>query len=323
MGKTRLAVECGALARQFAHGVAFVPLAAVESPALLAATIADAVGFSFYGTGEPRTQLLDYLREKELLLILDNLEHLVDDVRLVLDLLAHAPLLKVLVTSRERLQLQGEWVVELGGLPVTEGDSHRRTAASDAVALFVERAQRVQHGFRLRADDRVWVTRICRLLDGMPLGIELAATWVRVLRCSDICAELERNLDFLATPVRDLPQRHRSLRAVFEHSWRLLSQHEQQVLTSLTVFRGGFSRAAAEEIAGASLPTLAALVDKSLLRSSADATASQRYDLHDLVRQFAAATLQADARTGVRFARGPWSLLRPVAGTERGAAQKR
>jgi tetratricopeptide (TPR) repeat protein len=153
----------------------------------------------------------------------------------------------------------------------------------EAVGLFVQSAHRVASGLRLDEGDRPWVAQICRLLEGLPLGIELAASWLRLLSCQEIAKEIERDLRFLTTTLRDVPQRHRSLQAVFDHSWRLLSEEERQVLRRLSVFRGGLQRQAAEEVAGATLPLLSALRDKSLLRRQA----TGRYELHELVRQYA------------------------------------
>jgi tetratricopeptide (TPR) repeat protein len=155
------------------------------------------------------------------------------------------------------------------------------------VALFVQSAQRAQVGFELRAEERAWAARICQLVEGMPLAIELAAAWVRLLSCQEITQEIERNLDFLATSARDLPERHHSMRAVFNHSWKLASDEERRVLSRLSVFRGGFTREAAEQVAGAPLTLLSALISKSLAQPVADG----RFDLHELVRQYAEAHL--------------------------------
>src|SRR5262249_21515481 len=146
----------------------------------------------------------------------------------------------------------------------------------------VQRARRAHAGFVVSDAERREVARICRLVDGMPLAIELAAAWVRTLSCAEIAQEIQRNLDFLASSARDLPVRHRSVRAVFEQSWQALSAEEQQVLQRLSVFRGGFTREAAEQVASASLGMLSSLVAKSLLHR----TAAGRYDLHELVRQY-------------------------------------
>ncbi|MFL5806666.1 MAG: tetratricopeptide repeat protein [Roseiflexaceae bacterium] len=294
IGKTRLALEAAAGRNTvFAHGVAFVPLAAIATPELLAPAIADALGFTFYGPADFAGQLLGYLHDRSPLLLLDNIEHLIDAGGATWELLAaigrQAPGVKLLVTSRERLNLQGEWVVELRGLPLPgEGDAVFED--SSAVALFLQTARRTQSGFALADEDRACVAHICRLVEGMPLAIELAAAWVRVLPCAEIAAEIERTLDFLAASARDIPARHRSLRAVFDHSWNLLSAEERAAFSTLAVFRGGFRREAAEWVAGATLHQLTALADKSLLRRSK----AGRYDMHELVRQYAAAHLEAD-----------------------------
>lgn len=295
IGKTRLALQVATdLQTAFPDGIAWVSLASVAQLDDVPTAIADALQFPFQGTEPPETQLLHYLRERELLLVLDNLEHLLDTARFVADLLQHALHIKVLTTSRERLRVAGEWVVELGGLalPHETGLEHLTHAA--AVLLFVERARQIERTFALTPDNGAAITRICRLLEGMPLGIELAAAWLRTLNPTEIADEIGRNLDFLTLAERTATARHRSLRAVFEHSWRLLNADEQQVLAQLSVFQGGCDRQAAVAVAGASLATLASLVDKSLLRR----TAGQRYDLHPLVQQYAQAKLQVDDQAG-------------------------
>jgi predicted ATPase/transcriptional regulator with XRE-family HTH domain len=327
IGKTRLAIEATARqAARFADGVAFVALASVSAPDLIAPAIADALGFSFYGQANPTGQLIDFLQEKALLLVLDNFEHLVEGADFLVELIQCAPQVKLIATSRERLNLQGEWVIELQGLPLPRnadgwksGDQLAGFDDSAAVALFLQTARRTYAGFTLAPADRAAVARICRLVDGMPLGIELAAAWVRVLPLSEIADEIARTLDFLAASVRDLPARHRSLRAVFDHSWNLLTDQERIVMRRLSVFRGGFSRAAVAAVMSSEfkvmnsthaapelktmpssaakgqnselLTILASLVDKSLLRRSG----SGRYDMHELVRQYAATHLDAES----------------------------
>ncbi len=197
--------------------------------------------------------------------------------------------MKLLVTSREVLNLGQEWLLSLTGLPFPSREDAIDQAvampleAYGAVQLFVQQARRVRPGFDLSAEG-YHVRRICRLVDGLPLGIELAAAWLKVLSCPKIAREIERNLDFLTTSHREVPARHHSLRAVFEHSWGLLAEGEQGVLRRLSVFRGGFRQAAAEAVAGASLPVLAALVEKSLVHPAPE----DRYHLHELLRQFTA-----------------------------------
>lgn len=296
MGKTRLALEVASRRQtDFADGVYFVAFAPLSAVEFMLPTIANTLGISLAATLDPQAQLLDHLRDKHLLLVLDNLEHLLEGVELLSELIRHAADVTVLATSRERLNLQGEWVFDLQGLPVPplplspEGlthkiaESHARVEHYSSVTLFLKSAQRMQTRFTLSAGDEQHVARICRLVDGMPLGIELAAAWVHLLSCGEIAQEIERSIDFLEVNRRDVPERHRSLRAVFDHSWKLLSAEEQQVITKLTVFRGGFTRDAAQQVVEASLLTLSSLVQKSLLRRSERGG----YDLHELVRQYA------------------------------------
>jgi predicted ATPase/DNA-binding XRE family transcriptional regulator len=292
IGKTRLAIEVASCHRKlFPDGTWFVALAPLSSSEFLIPTIADALNFRFQDLAAPRDQLLGYLHEKSALLILDNVEHLLDGVELFTQILESSPRVKLLVTSRERLNLQSEWVFEIQGLPVPPSDRVEKFEEYSSVTLFLQSARRVQIGFEVHADERPWVARICHLLEGMPLGIELAAGWVRVLACEEIAREIERDLDFLSVPMRDLPERHHSLRATLDHSWNLLTTEEKLVLSRLSVFRGGFRREAAEEVCGANLTILSSLKNKSLLRY----TDRRRYDLHEYIHQYAALRLAENA----------------------------
>ncbi len=310
MGKTRLALEAAWLAATahlgpFMHGIFFVPLAgvaAVESAGFnpLVTAVAEAIGYTFAGAAEPQAQLLAYLQDKKILLVLDNLEHLMQPGRtLILALLEHAPALNLLVTSRERLNLAEEHVLTLSGLPSDAvGDVTADANLSPAMALFVQRAQQVESRFAL-TESGDWsataVAEICQLLDGLPLAIELAAAWVRLLSCPEILAELHHNLDSLSASAVDLPQRHHSLRAVFDYSWQLLTATEQQTLSQLAIFQGGFERQAAARVTQARLPQLSALLDKSFLRRQLGETAAfatSRYEMLAVVRQFAAEHLE-------------------------------
>ena len=283
MGKTRLALQVAAdQSADFAEGVFFVPLAPVGSPDLLATAIADALQISFYGSEDPGLQFVRHLREKELLLVLDNFEHLLAGIDLLTQILDAAPAVKLLVTSRERLNVQEEWVFELEGLAFPQEPGDAPLESYSAVQLFVQRAHQMKSSFSIN-DNQEAVQIICQRVEGMPLGLELAATWLRVMSCQQIAAQMTRSLDLLTTPLRNVPERHRSLRAVFEQSWQLLSADERGVLMKLAVFRGGFDLEAAEQVAGASLPLLAGLADKSMIRLNP----SGRYDLHELLRQFA------------------------------------
>lgn len=297
IGKTRLALEVAQQHRaDFAQGVAFVSLASVGSLEAAVKAIASAVNFHFYGPNDPRVQLFHHLREKQMLLILDNVEQLlIGGLRqaqlpeLVLESLQRAPDIKLLVTSREVLDLHGEWVFEVRGLPFPA----EHTESPDeypAVALFIQRARRASPGSVFDQADLAGIARICRLVEGTPLAIELAATWLRTLTPAEIAQEIEGSLDFLSASLHDLPERHRSMRAVFDQTWRTLSAREQQVLARLSIFRGGFGRQAAGQVAGASLPILSTLVNRTLLRRAA----AGRYEMHELIRQYSAARLVAD-----------------------------
>lgn len=297
IGKTRLAIEMACNEwEHFADGVFFTSLAATSSHEFMVPTIAQAVGLSFSGSVDPQTQLINFLSDKQALLLLDNLDHLLDGVDLVVTLLASAPELKVLVTSRERLALRGEWAFEVQGLPVPTGEQEETSEINSAVQLFIQRARQARVEFELSAKDLPQVVRICRLVEGMPLAIELAATWVPILNCREIADEIDQGLDILSTQLRDVPERHRSMEAVFDHSWQLLTEEQKCALRQLAVFKGGFLREASQAIAGASLPLLSALVSKSLVRR----TANGRYDLHQVVHQFALSRLSQDPQTEIK-----------------------
>lgn len=300
IGKTRLALQVAhRQLDRFPHGVFFVSLASLISPEMIVTGIGTAIGFQFHKAAEPEEQLLRYLREKQMLLLLDNFEHLMEGAGLLSAILRAGPRIQILVTSRERLNLQGEWVFEVEGLPYpssSEKSSLERVEAYEAVQLFLQSVLRVRPSFSLNEENREWVARICQLTEGMPLGIELAAAWVRALSCQQIAREIERSLDFLKASARDLPERHRSLRAALDHSWNLLSAEEKTVFRRVSVFRGGFRKAAAQEVAGASLEGLTSLLDKSLLKRVGE----ERYDLHELVRQYAASHLQSDPQEDSR-----------------------
>ncbi|MCP4539361.1 MAG: tetratricopeptide repeat protein [Chloroflexi bacterium] len=288
VGKTHLALQAAQEHVEiFLHGVYFIPLAPLSSPAFLVSTVADAVDLSFSGRQDPKTQLEDYLREKEMLLVLDNFEHLLEGAGLLLDILRSAPEVKIMVTSRERLNVRAEWVFNVRGLAFPETDVSTEVEGYSAVQLFCDRARRVETGFGLLATTTPAVVRICQLVEGTPLGVELAAASIALFSCDQIAAQIAQNLDGLATTMRDVPERHRSIRAVFEHSWNLLSEEEQHVYQKLTLFHGSFEAQAAHKVAGAPLRILSALVDKSLARK----TLAGRYEIHELLRQYAAEKL--------------------------------
>lgn len=295
MGKTRLALEVARNVvteqqRIFLHGVVFVPLAGVETLPQTVAALGQALAFSFQSQGTPETQLLHYLRDKEILLVLDNFEQLVSEPMLafVRQLLDGAPDLKLLVTSRVRLNLQAEQLYWMQGLSVpvstamTVALSVADMATYSSVQLFLATVQRSRPHYTLSTADVPAVMAICQLVQGMPLALELAATWMNVLTPTEIAAELTRNLDFLASDLHDLPLRQRSMRAVFATSWRLLTETEQKVFQQLSVFRGSFTREAGQAVTGVSLPVLMSLLHKSFLQRISD----DRYQIHELLRQF-------------------------------------
>jgi predicted ATPase/DNA-binding CsgD family transcriptional regulator len=313
-GKTRLALEASARAAErdrqalaeesalaFPHGAVFVPLAAIESAEGLVPALADALGLRLKGGQE---QLIEALRRRQVLLILDNLEHLLAGVELLAKILRAAPGVQILATSREQLQLRGEHVLAVGGLDYPDDEASRRLpdaagmhtylAAYPAFQLFLESSRRVQPGLALAPDDLPIMQEICRLADGLPLALELAASWADTLSLDEILVETRQSLGFLQAEWRDAPERQRSMRAVFDVSWRRLTEAEQAAFSQLSVFRGGFTRqAAAQAVMGTETAPrlLAALVRKSFLQHD---QASHRYQIHELLRQYGAEKLASD-----------------------------
>jgi predicted ATPase/DNA-binding CsgD family transcriptional regulator len=290
IGKTTLARHLTANTEAlFPDGAAFVALQALHTPDLIAPAIADAIGLTVSGISEPLAQICQYLHDKTYLLVLDNLEQLLAGLDILTTLLQRAPKISLLITSREALSVREEWLYPVHGLAYPHATTTDAPAGYAAVQLFAERARRVRHDFSL-AEEYAGVARICQLVEGLPLALELAATWTKTLRCERIAAEIQQNVDFLSTRLRDLPEHHRSMHAVFERSWALLSQDEQTVFMRLCLFRGGFDDLAAARCAGAALNVLAGLVDKSLLRWESVG----RYHIHELLRQYGEEKLAAN-----------------------------
>jgi DNA-binding SARP family transcriptional activator/predicted ATPase/Flp pilus assembly protein TadD len=297
IGKTRLAVAAAEKLRlsegeRFSDGVWFIPFQAVppdpEQLSRMAAETGLAIGLRFAGKRPPREELSSFLRDKAALLVIDNIEHLPAASDFIEFLLAASPRLSVLVTSRSRLPLDGGSQLELPGLDVPNtvgpeaenGDSTSRPAAS--VELFISRARRSRLDFALTAANLNHIEQICRQLSGLPLAIELAANWVTHFRISEIAEAIQKNIDFLSTVRQDTPTRQKSLRAVFEYSWQLLTAGEQAVLAQCAIIQGNFSREAALAVTGAGLSDLVALTDHFLLNQPAVG----RYNMHSLLRQF-------------------------------------
>jgi predicted ATPase/DNA-binding CsgD family transcriptional regulator len=254
-GKTRLAIEAAAgLLGDYEHGAAFVSLAPVADPAHVPAAIAQALGLQETGSGPLAEVLKNYLREKGILLLLDNFEHLLPAAGLVADLLAACPRLTALATSRAVLRLAAEHDFAVPPLalpefrPSEDQASVERLAAYDAVRLFVARAQAARADFALTAEHAPVVAEICRRVDGLPLAIELAAARVRLLPPAALLARLERRLPLLTGGPRDLPVRQQTLRATLAWSYDLLAPEEQALFRRLAVFAGGFTIEAAEAV---------------------------------------------------------------------------
>lgn len=295
VGKTRLALEAAqeALVKErHGDGVFWVDVEALTDVEQLPEWIAFGLGLSVSGADSPLDQLVRQLRDLRMLVVLDNFEHLVEGSSIPARLVRECPGLELLVTSRERLRVAEERLVKLEGLAYPEGEVDDPVAAMpyDAVRLFTLRAQRHDASFRLDSTTLPHVLRVCRLVDGSPLGLELAAAWVGSLHVEGVSDELQRGSDALASRSRDVVAKHRSLKAALEKSWDLLDDDARRVLRRLAVFRGGFRREAAAAVAGASLSRLADLVDKSLVRLES----TGRYDLHPLVHQFCGEKLAQD-----------------------------
>jgi predicted ATPase/DNA-binding CsgD family transcriptional regulator len=290
IGKTRLALQAASdLRNEFENGVFFVSLAPISEGKQIVQTIAEAIGFPFSTERAPIDQLLSYLRRRQLLLVMDNFEHLLDNVDIVAKILQEAPNVKVLATSPEKLNLHGETALNITGMTFPDEKSSSDPREHDAIELFLRSIQRVRPKFHPDTNDLRYMTHICRLVEGMPLAIELAAGWITVLSPEELVREIQHGVDILYSEMRDMPERHRSMRAVFDHSWSLMNQTEKEVFMRLSVFRGGFTREPGQAVAGASLQLLAGLVNKSFLRHN---PTSGRFEIHELLRQYAQEQLE-------------------------------
>lgn len=298
IGKSRLALEAGARqAGIFTHGVCFVPLADLDNPEYRPQAIGTALGVVLSGQVEPAVQLIRYLRDKEMLLILDSYEHLLPDPAspatspsLLSSILEAAAGVTLLVTSTRPLNLQAEWVFELAGLAYPSGFLPPDASWEDygAVALFLHLARRAGGRLTGAESERAAVVRLCQAVEGLPLAIELAAAWSAAWPPQALVDRIEQGLDPLAAGPRDLPPRHRSLQAVFDHSWRLLEGDERAALARVAVFQGGFEEAAVLQVTGASAAVLRSLAVRSVLRRAPDG----RWDMHPYLRPYAAGRLR-------------------------------
>ena len=298
VGKTHLALEAArAHLPHFADGCFLAPLGELRTASELAPAVAQALGLVFTGERAPEQQLLDYLREKRLMLVLDGMEYMTESAWFVVAMLEASPGIKVLATSQTRLNAIGEQLFGVAGLPSPADPWRDPTDAMQygAIQLFLHQVGRVCPGFTPTRADLSAAADICRLLDGLPLAILLAAGWSSLLSPGEIAAgigKLEQDSILLQADRQDMPERQRSLTAVFEHSWGLLTPPERQAFANCSVFRGGFTSQAAQKVAGVSLSDIKALADKSMLQRAAPG----RYQMHRLVQRYAAGRLTQGGR---------------------------
>lgn len=315
IGKTRLALAVAEeVKNSFVDGIWFVPLAAMSSLHksdtndtsrlydTLAATMNKVLNIPYHSQDSPTAHLFDYLRDKQLLLILDNFEHLIDGAPFIWQLLQQAHYIKVLITSRQRLSLQTEYAFRVDGLsfPVPRSEHAKSLETYSSIQLFIERADRTLPGFTLQQDNQDAVMQICQLVEGLPLALELAAALVEQQSVTEIARSLQiARLDTLRTSMPDLPARHRSIRAVFEYSWQQLSEREATILARCSVFESGFTEDAAIIVIQCTAKELLGLVDHSLLREISIKNVTKRYEFHELVKEFVGEKIDAHQKQEV------------------------
>ena len=313
-GKTQLAMNfarrlSGKRPDLFANGIVFIPLAGVDTVEGFPTALAKALQISLAGQVDAIIEIGNHLYDQDVLLILDNFEQIIDSANLANQILNAAPNVKILVTSREPLHLASEWRFDLGGLTYPKGGLSREgwsydkesvkspgNGRYDSIDLFVQTAQQIGADFELTAETAPHVGRLCQMVAGVPLAIKLAATWLRVMPCDQIVSEVSRNMDILTSRMRDTPARQRSMRAVFEQTWELLRSDERYAFQALSIFRGGFTEEAANQVADVSPFLLMGLLDRRLVQRSGET----RYEMHELTRQFAAEKLDSsDVKTQI------------------------
>ncbi|MCP5094595.1 MAG: hypothetical protein GY943_03470 [Chloroflexi bacterium] len=306
IGKTRFAVEAindelspraeqpaEQLTKQFADGIYYFDLAPLNDAQFLDNAVAKKLQLSINQNDDMRQNILTFLEDKRILLLFDNYEQCLPDVSLIVDILAQSKHATLLLTSREALNISQEWVFPLVGFTVLD---EMELDKNSAVQLFVQRAKQVDPYFSLHAEETA-VYRICRLVEGVPLALEIAAAWVKLLSCAQIGDEIEHSLDFLDSQLQQVNARQRSMRAIFNQSWQRLTQSEQMVMMQIAVFPDSFSIKAARKIFGFSLATLYSLVNKSLLQRQS----RHRFRLHKLLKRFALEKLQQKSVDALHF----------------------
>ncbi|MEQ8676677.1 MAG: tetratricopeptide repeat protein [Aggregatilineales bacterium] len=280
---------------QFVHGVRYLSLTALTQTIQVAPALAQILELTLNTASSPLQQVGEYLKKREILLILDNAEHLADFADVLDSLLQETKRSKIVITSRIRFNLQQEHVFSLQGLQVPEIThlDDDLLANSESVQLYLKNAQRYLRDFDLSGHEAA-IARFCKIVGGMPLAIEIGTALLPVISCEHLTQEIEKNLDLLDSPLQNIPERHQSLRAVFDHSWGLLAPKEQSTLTRLSVFRGTFSLDAAQQIASTNVTALHKLVSQSLLRMYTHEDGTTRYDIHVAIGQYAFEALVTD-----------------------------
>ena len=293
IGKSTLSIHVAQRAldrEEFKDGIFFIPLAHLTQADHIVSAIAQKLNFSFYGNADPEDQLLAYLSSKQMLLILDNFEHLQMGASMASKMIEQTKHLRLLITTRERLQVAGECLLEISGLTYPDDQSAiqpNEIRACDSVKLFIQLAKRLRTDYNPADEELVEIGQICQLLNGIPLAIELSAPWIRLYSPKQIVDEISKSVDFLSSDLNDVTERHQSIRAVFEQSWSLISDEERQIFAALSVFQGGFSTDAAVDIAQTAPSMLISLMDKSFITSQQHG----RLNIHELLRQFGAEKL--------------------------------
>ncbi|MEO1667691.1 MAG: tetratricopeptide repeat protein [Chloroflexota bacterium] len=278
MGKSRLSLELAHMVKpDYEHGAVFIDLTTVRSPDAIVRAALNSLRVPLNDKRDADDQLLDYCRDKTLLMIFDNMEHLLPGAALLARLLEIAPNVAIIATTREQLKLRVESTYYL--LPITE----------DAAALFTETAAMMHPGFEITEDDMPDVQRVVDLTGGMPLALILAATWVNILTVAEIADEIEQSLEILSTEAVDMPPRQRSIHAVINPTWQRLSNKEKKAFMWASTFRGGFTRQTFQQVTGASIRVLQTLLSRSLIMPGY----SRRYDMHPILRQYAREKLEA------------------------------
>jgi predicted ATPase/DNA-binding SARP family transcriptional activator len=292
IGKTSLAVHfASSITKYFPDGVFFISLASIQDADYIPILLAEVLKFSFYGSTNHAEQLGRYLHRMKVLLVIDNFEHMRGEgTKVLATILSQTHFLKIIVATRERLNMVAETILEVHGLPVPMDTTDENAQEYSSVKLFVQNAKKTLPKFPPQ-DNLEAIIRICQIVDGIPLAILLASSWVRVFSCVEIASEIKKNYNFLSTSAIDVDYRHSSLRAVFDQSWALLSSEERKILQRLSVFKSEFSIQAAHQICDAAPLSLSSLADKSLLTRQVD----HRYEMLATFNQYVAEKLENDS----------------------------